>query len=138
MTNSKLSIIVHNLLEKVDNVYEHITPWLENFKEAGFISWLVGLGASLCSLCCLVVLLAALSTGIKMLILKVFTYLKIFITVCFHQENLSCIVLVISATIICLFNIFLGVFTILEMLLGGHGEVSLIRYSLPVSNQIII
>lgn len=63
MTNSKLSAIVHNLLERVDEVYGHITPWLDNFNEAGLVSWLVGLAAALCSLCCLVVLLGALSTG---------------------------------------------------------------------------
>ena len=63
VTNSKLSAIVRELLEKVDEVYEYITPWLNNFKEAGIINWLMGIAASLSCLVCLLVLLAALSTG---------------------------------------------------------------------------
>lgn len=114
-TMNKLSSVVKNLLDRLGNIWGKVLPVLDNLNEAGYISWLVGL-------------ISCTST----LVVTLFLLIPVSCTCC-NVESFAGITFIMAACILSIFSIFLGFFSIFEVLIGGHGEVFVCRslFELP-------
>lgn len=108
-TFNKLSSVVKNVLDKIGNVWAKVLPVLDHFNEAGFISWLVGLVS--CSSTLVVTLFLLVPSS----------------CICCHVDSLAGITFIMAASVLSVFSIFLGFFTVFEALVGGHAEVFICR-----------
>lgn len=116
----RLSSVVTNLLSKIEKVWERTQPFLEDFRGAGYSSWLIGLIASS-----------------AMLVVTLFLFIPVIFT-CFHVENLASVMFMMAACLLSTFSMFLGLFTILELLIGGHAEVFICRALFESPNYTVI
>lgn len=104
-TVNNLSLVVKHVLDKVANVWGRMSPVLDTFRDAGYFNWLVGLVASTTTLVVTLFLLIPIGCA------------------CCHADKLVATSFMMSASLLSIFSFFLGVFTIFEVLIGGHGEV---------------
>lgn len=108
-TFNKLSSVVKHVLEKIGNAWQKVLPMIDNFNDAGYISWLIGLVTCASTLVVTLFLLVPLSCT------------------CCNVDNLAGVSFQMAACVLSMFCAFLGFFTIFEALLGGHGEVFICR-----------
>ncbi|KAL7022682.1 hypothetical protein ACKWTF_012345 [Chironomus riparius] len=108
-TIQRLSSVVKNVLDRIGAVWQKVLPIMDNFNEAGYISWLIGLITCTSTLVVTLFLIVPLSCS------------------CCHVDNIAGITFQMSACILSIFCTFLGFFTIFEVLIGGHGEVFVCR-----------
>lgn len=108
-TIQRLTSVVKHVLDRIGVVWQKVLPIMDNFKEAGYISWLIGLISCTSTLVVTLFLLVPLSCS------------------CCHVDNLAGTTFQMSACILSIFCTFLGFFTIFEVLIGGHGEVFVCR-----------
>lgn len=106
---NRLSSVVKNLLSKIEKLWENILHLLDDLIEAGYSSWLITL--VVCS---------------STLVVTLFLLIPLSCT-CFHIDNLASVMFVMAACLLSLFSIFLGIFTTVQLLIGGHAEVFLCR-----------
>lgn len=104
-TMNNLSLVVKHVLDKVAKGWGRISPMLDRFRDAGYFNWLVGLVASTTTL-----------------VVTLFLLIPIGCTCC-HVDKVAATSFMMSASLLSIFSFFLGVFTIFEVLIGGHGEV---------------
>lgn len=119
-TVNKLSFTIRHVLDKIGNAWQKILPMIDNFNEAGFLFWLIGLISCASTLVVTLFILVPLSCS------------------CCHIDNLAGITFQMAAWILAIFSTFLGFFAIFEVLLGGHGEVFICRalYEKPDYNVV--
>jgi chemotaxis protein histidine kinase CheA len=108
-TLNRLTVVVKNVLDKIGSAWQKLYPFMDNFTEAGYISWLIGLITCASTLVVTLFLIVPLSCA------------------CCHVDNLAGITFQMSACVLSIFSIFLGFFTIFEVLIGAHGEVFVCR-----------
>lgn len=108
-TVSKLSLVVRNVLDQIESVWGRMLPILNDFKEAGYISWHIGLIS--CT---------------SMLVVSLFLLIPVSLACC-KVDNLAGTTFLMSASLLSVFSFFLGLVTIFEVLIGGHGEVFICR-----------
>jgi hypothetical protein len=106
---NKLSSVVKHVLDKIGNAWTKLLPMIDNFNEAGYFSWIFGL-------------LTCAST----LVVSLFLLVPLSCT-CFNVENMAAITFQMSSCVLSIFCMFLGLFTMFEALIGGHGEVFICR-----------
>lgn len=106
---NKLTSTVKHVLDKIGNIWGQVLPVLDYFSEAGYVNWLI-------------VLVSCAST----LVVTLFLLIPISCTCC-SVDSLAGITFIISACLLSIFSIFLGLFTIFEVLIGGHAEVFICR-----------
>lgn len=108
-TVNKLSLTIRHVLDKIGSAWQKILPMIDNFDEAGYVFWLIGLASCASTLVITLFILVPLSCS------------------CCHIDNLAGITFQMAAWILAIFSTFLGCFTIFEVLLGGHGEIFICR-----------
>lgn len=108
-TFNKLSSVVKNVLDKIGRIWGKVLPMMDNFKNVGYMSWLIGL-------------VSCAST----LVVTLFMLIPLSCTCC-HVDSLAGISFVMSASMLSVFSVFLGSFVIFEALIGGHAEVFICR-----------
>lgn len=108
-TMNKLSAVVKTVLDRIGNVWGRVLPMLDHFNDAGYMSWLVGL-------------VSCTST----LVVTLFLLIPVSCTCC-NIESLAGICFIMAACVLSVFSIFLGMFSIFEVLVGSHGEVFVCR-----------
>lgn len=108
-TMNKLSTVVKHVLDRIGNVWGRVLPMLDNFNDAGYMSWLIGL-------------VSCTST----LVVTLFLLIPVSCTCC-NVESLAGVCFIMAACILSVFSIFLGIFSIFEVLVGSHGEVFVCR-----------
>lgn len=108
-TVNKLSSVVKHVLDRIGAVWQKLLPIIDNFNEAGYMSWLIGLISCASTLVVTLFLIVPLSCS------------------CCNVENLAGTTFQMTACILSIFCTFLGFFTIFELLIGGHGEVFICR-----------
>lgn len=108
-TVNKLSLVVKHVLDRIGNAWQKILPMIDNFADAGYVSWFIGLTSCATALVVTMFLVVPLSCS------------------CCHIDNLAGITFQMSAWILAIFTTGLGFFTIFEVLIGGHGEVFICR-----------
>lgn len=108
-TVNKLSMVVKHVLDRIGNAWQKMFPMIDNFEEAGYISWFIGLTSCATALVVSMFLVVPLSCS------------------CCHIDNLAGITFQMAACILAIFSTGLGFFTIFEVLIGGHGEVFICR-----------
>lgn len=108
-TVNKLSSVVKNVLDRIGNVWEKVWPILDDFSEAGYATWMVGL-------------ISCAST----LVVTLFMLIPVSCTCC-RLDSFAGVAFMMTACILSIFSFFLGLFTIFEVLIGGHGEVFICR-----------
>lgn len=108
-TVNKLSSVVKHVLDKIGSVWGRVFPVLDDFKEAGYVMWLIGLVSCTSTLVVTLFLLVPLSCT------------------CCRNEKYAGLAFIMAACVLSVFSIFLGIFTIFEVLIGGHGEVFVCR-----------
>lgn len=119
-TINKLSLTIKHVLDKIGNAWQKVLPMIDGINEAGYFTWLIGLVSCASTLVITLFLLVPLSCS------------------CCHVDNLAGITFQMGSCVLAIFTIFLGFFTIFEVLLGGHGEVFVCRafYEKPEYNVI--
>lgn len=108
-TIQRLSSVVKHVLDQIGAVWQKVLPVMDNFSEAGYVSWLIGLISCASTLVVTLFLIVPLSCS------------------CCHVDNLAGTTFQMSACVLSIFCTFLGFFTIFEVLVGGHGEVFVCR-----------
>lgn len=108
-TVNKLSSVVKNVLNMIKNVWSKVIPALDKFNEAGSVNWLMGLVS--CS---------------TVLVVTLFLLIPISCTCC-QGESLVGISFIMAACVLSIFSVLLGIYAIIEVLIGGHGEVFICR-----------
>lgn len=104
-----LSKSVTSLVDSIDRTWTIALPFLDELEDLGQSVWLLTLTIATITLIISLILMAALSY------------------VCCLVENRSSTTLIVGVTSISMGSIFLALFTVSTMLLGGHGEVFLCR-----------
>lgn len=105
----KLTMVKQNILDRVDNAWEYVSPLFNGFKETSRLLWLFGISTSVGTLITSLILTAGLLLGM------------------IHEERAAKNAFIIGASIIGMASLALVIFTIMIMLLAGHGEVFLCR-----------
>lgn len=108
-TVNKLSLVVKNILDRIGSVWEKVSPILDDFSEAGYVIWMIGL-------------ISCAST----LVVTLFMLIPVSCTCC-RLDSFAGVSFMMTACILSIFSFFLGLFTIFEVLIGGHGEVFICR-----------
>lgn len=106
---NKLSSVVKNVLNKIGNVWEKTAPLLDNLNNAGYLNWLIGL-------------ISCTST----LVVTLFLLIPASCIYC-NVRSIAGVSFIMAACVLSIFSIFLGLFSIFEVLIGGHGEVFICR-----------
>ena len=106
---NKLSSVVKNVVNKVGKNWERILPLMDNLSSAGYLNWLIGL-------------ISCTST----IVVTLFLLIPASCIYC-NSSNISGVSLIMAACVLSIFSMFLGVFSIFEVLIGGHGEVFICR-----------
>lgn len=119
-TIQRLSSVVKHVLDRIGAVWQKVLPVMDNFSEAGYISWLIGLISCASTLVVTLFLIVPLSCS------------------CCHVDNLAGTTFQMSACVLSIFCTFLGFFTIFEVLVGGHGEVFICRALYEKPEYIVI
>ncbi|ETN67695.1 hypothetical protein AND_000415 [Anopheles darlingi] len=100
-----LSQTTNALVEKVNRTANFSDSFFDRYREIGAILWLAGLATTVMTLLVTLILLSALSCG------------------CCHADNKAGVTLILGAICICIASLALSGFTMIEMLLGAHGQV---------------
>ncbi|XP_052862856.1 prominin-1 [Anopheles cruzii] len=100
-----LTQTVGGLVEKVNRTANFSDSFFDRYREIGAILWLAGLATTIMTLLVSLILLSALSCG------------------CCHADSKAGITLILGAICICIASLALSGFTMIEMLLGAHGQV---------------
>lgn len=108
-TFNKLSSVVKNVLERIGSVWGKLLPVLDRFNDAGYVGWLIGL------ISCASALVVTLFFLVPMC------------CACCHVNNIAGTTFIMAAGMLSVFSVFLGIFTIFEVLIGGHAEVFICR-----------
>lgn len=111
---------IRSLVDKVDHTWGYIEPFLDDLSKAGMILWIVGLTASSLALAVTLFYILALSCD------------------CCNAKNKARITLIISAIMTSVAAIFLTVFIIFEMIVGGHTELFVCRSFYEAPNYTIL
>uniref|UniRef100_A0A182M467 Uncharacterized protein n=1 Tax=Anopheles culicifacies TaxID=139723 RepID=A0A182M467_9DIPT len=99
-----LTQTVGQLVEQVNRTANFSDSFFDRYREIGAILWLSGLATTIMTLLVTLILLSALSCG------------------CCHADNKAGITLILGAICICIASLALSGFTMMEMLLGAHGQ----------------
>ncbi|KAG5671584.1 hypothetical protein PVAND_001777 [Polypedilum vanderplanki] len=108
-TMNRLTSVVKHVLDKIGSAWQKFLPLIDTVTESGYFSWIIGL-------------LSCAST----LVVTLFLIVPLSCTCC-HVNNLAGITFQMSSCVLSIFCICLGIFTIFEALIGGHGEVFICR-----------
>lgn len=108
-TFNKLSSVARNVLDRISSIWGDVLPVLDHFNDAGYVSWLVGLVACASTLVVTLFLLVPMSCT------------------CCNVDSLAGVTFLMTACVLSIFSVFLGAFTIFEVLIGGHAEVFICR-----------
>lgn len=109
MTALKLKSVTKKVVNEIEKVWNKLQPLLlGNLKEAEYINWFIGVVACTSALIVTMFLFAPL-------------------TCTCYSLDLAGTTFAMAACIISTFSIFLGLFTIFEVILGGHGEAFVCR-----------
>lgn len=111
---------IRSLVDKIDHTWGYAEPFLDELSKAGTILWIVGLSA--CSLALAVTLFYILALSCD----------------CCHAKNKARITLIVSAIFTSIAAIFLTVFVIFEMVVGGHTELFVCRSFYEAPNYTIL
>ncbi|XP_063709538.1 prominin-1 isoform X2 [Culicoides brevitarsis] len=111
---------IRSLVDRIDHTWGYAEPFLDELSKAGFILWIVGLTA--CSLALAVTLLYILALSCD----------------CCHAKSKARITLIISAIFTSIAAIFLTIFLIFEMIVGGHTELFVCRSFYEAPNYTIL
>ncbi|XP_035892122.1 prominin-1-like isoform X1 [Anopheles stephensi] len=103
-TVSILTQTIGELVEQVNRTANFSDSFFDRYREIGAILWLAGLATTIMTLLVTLILLSALSCG------------------CCHADNKAGITLILGAICICIASLALSGFTMMEMLLGAHGQ----------------
>lgn len=105
----KLTMVKQNILDRVDSAWEYISPLFNGFKETSRFLWVLGISTTVGTLIVSLILTGGLLLGM------------------IHQERAAKNTFLVGASIIGVSSIALAIFTVVIMLLAGHGEVFLCR-----------
>lgn len=108
-TFNQLSSVVKKVLDKIDDIWEKVLPALDHFSEVGYVGWLIGLITCASTLVATLFLLVPMSCT------------------CCNVDSLAGVTFMMTACVVSIFSVFLGMFTIFEVLIGGHAEVYICR-----------
>lgn len=106
---NKLSSVVKNVIEKTGAAWGKISPLLDNLNNGGYMNWLLGL-------------IACTST----LVVTLFLLIPASCIYC-HIGNVAGVSFIMAACVLSIFSVFLGFFSVFEILIGGHGGVFICR-----------
>lgn len=104
-----LNLVKKNILERIDIAWEYILPLFNQFRDTSKLLWFFCMSTSIGTLIVSLVLMGGLLLGM------------------IHEERAAKNTFIIGASIIGVASIALATFTIVIMLLAGHGEVFLCR-----------
>ncbi|CRL05775.1 CLUMA_CG018802, isoform A [Clunio marinus] len=108
-TLNSLSSVVKSALNKIEKIWGSVVSVIEMLIEAAYIGWLIGI-------------VACAST----LIVTLFTIIPMSCSCCSgHKYAGGCYLM--TSSLLSVFSVLLGLFTIFELLIGGHGEVFICR-----------
>lgn len=108
-STNALSFSIRTIIDRIDKTWSLTSPFLDNINDAAGFLWLLSVSTAIIIFIITLILLGGLSYG------------------CARSERQAGTSFMIASITMGLGCIGLGIFTILVMLLGGHGEVFLCR-----------
>lgn len=106
---NRLSSVVKNVMNKIGKLRDQISTLIDNLNRSGYQHWLI-------------VLITCTST----LVVTLFLIIPASCVYC-HVGNVAGVSFMMAACVLSVFSMLLGVFSIFEVIVGGHGEVFICR-----------